>query len=169
MGLDSYLVKKTYVKNWKHTPAKERHTVTVLLNGELSPEIKPERMFSIVEEIWSWRKANQIHKWFVDNCQDGEDNCKEYYVSREQLQELVDICEKVRDSLLAEGNSEGEMGKRRFLNTDVAKELLPTSLGFYFGSEAYDENYLIDLKETIAYVKPELSSKTGDFYYQASW
>jgi len=169
MGLDSYLVKKTYVKNWKHTPAKEWHAVTVLLTGEPHPEIKPDRITLIVEDVVYWRKANQIHKWFVDNCQDGEDDCKEYYVSREQLQELVKLCEKVRDSLLAEGNSEGEMGKRRFLNTDVAKELLPTSSGFYFGSEDYDENYLIDLKETIAYIKPELSTKTGDFYYQASW
>ena len=23
-----------------------------------------------------WRKANAIHKWFVDNVQDGEDNCQ---------------------------------------------------------------------------------------------
>ena len=26
-------------------------------------------------QIASWRKANAIHKWFVDNVQDGVDDC----------------------------------------------------------------------------------------------
>jgi hypothetical protein len=42
----------------------------------------------VIEEVMYWRKANQIHKWFVDNVQDGVDDCKEYWVSEEKLQEL---------------------------------------------------------------------------------
>ena len=29
-------------------------------------------------EIGYWRKSNQIHKWFVDNIQEGVDNCATY-------------------------------------------------------------------------------------------
>lgn len=31
---------------------------------------------SIWKEIGYWRKANHIHKWFVDCVQDGEDDCE---------------------------------------------------------------------------------------------
>ena len=41
------------------------------------------------EEVGYWRKANQIHKWFVDNVQDGVDDCGEYKVTKEQLIETV--------------------------------------------------------------------------------
>ncbi len=34
-----------------------------------------------------WRKNNAVHKWFVDNLNNGEDDCQEYYVPRGHLQE----------------------------------------------------------------------------------
>ena len=37
-----------------------------------------------------WRKANAVHNWFVDNVQDGNDGCKHYWVSKEDLQKLLD-------------------------------------------------------------------------------
>ena len=43
-------------------------------------------------EVMYWRKANAIHKWFVDNVQGGEDDCREYPVSNDQLIELRDTC-----------------------------------------------------------------------------
>ena len=39
-----------------------------------------------------WLKANMVHKWFVDNVQDGKDDCGEYHVSKEQILELRDLC-----------------------------------------------------------------------------
>jgi hypothetical protein len=47
---------------------------------------------TFTEMVGYWRKANHIHKWFVDNVQEGEDDCKEYYVSIEKLHELRDTC-----------------------------------------------------------------------------
>jgi hypothetical protein len=44
------------------------------------------------EMVGYWRKANHIHKWFVDNVQDGKDDCHEYYVSIKKLHELRDTC-----------------------------------------------------------------------------
>ena len=32
-------------------------------------------------EAGYWRKANHIHKWIVDNLQDGKDDCQEHSVA----------------------------------------------------------------------------------------
>ncbi len=40
----------------------------------------------IIEDCGYWRKANGIHAWFVQNVQEGEDDCKEYYVSQSKLE-----------------------------------------------------------------------------------
>jgi len=87
MGLDMYLNKKHYIGNkWKEP----KDQVKLGL-----PFIKDARVSEITEQVGYWRKANQIHKWFVDNVQDGNDDCKEYYVSREKLQELLDLVIRV--------------------------------------------------------------------------
>ena len=46
-------------------------------------------------EIGYWRKANAIHKWFVDNVQNGVDDCGEYKVTKEQLIQLHNACNDV--------------------------------------------------------------------------
>ena len=61
MGLDMYLSKKTYVKNWDFQPDNEKHTIAVVLDGKYRPDIKPERITNITEEVMYWRKANAIH------------------------------------------------------------------------------------------------------------
>ena len=45
------------------------------------------------EEVAYWRKANAIHKWFEDHCANGElENCKSYFVTKDQLVELQNTC-----------------------------------------------------------------------------
>jgi len=39
-----------------------------------------------------WRKANAIHKWFVDNLADGVDDCRPLWVSTDHLKELFLTC-----------------------------------------------------------------------------
>ena len=99
-----------------------------------------------------WRKANQIHKWFVDNVQDGNDNCGEYYVSHDQLKELLTTC-------------------RQALFHKDPKELMPQA-GFFFGSYDIDEYYWNDIKNTIKQLKritelPDFEKLS--FYYASSW
>jgi hypothetical protein len=117
----------------------------------------------------------------VDNVQDGEDNCREYYVDREQLQELVDTCKKVKESLenspkkkvqVQVGWQNGEKmydDVEVFEDTSVAEELLPTQPGFFFGGTEYDQWYVKDLDNTINQLEPLLQEEGGDFYYQSSW
>jgi len=99
-----------------------------------------------------WRKANQIHKWFVDNVQGGNDNCGEYYVSNEKLNQLRETC---RQALFAKDPS-----------------LLPPQAGFFFGSYDIDEWYWQDIKDTIKKIDrvlalPDMSKLS--FYYTSSW
>ena len=161
MGLDMHLSKKTYVQNWEHHTPEERHEVIVKKGGELVETIKAHRVKYIEEEVAYWRKANHIHKWFVDNIQGGEDNCNHYYVEIDDLINLLDLCKKVK-----EDPSKGD-------------ELLPTTQGFFFGSTDYDEYYMRDIEYTIEILEEALSEKVKDengreyyssgYYYSSSW
>lgn len=181
MGLDMYLKKKTYVKNWSHMEPEQLHEVTVKKGGKVVKEIQPDRVSSIEEQVAYWRKENHIHAWFVNNVQDGEDDCREYHVSREQLKELVDTCEKVLASLDDSPKKKvkvkvGWQGGKElyedidvYVNTELAEELLPTQAGFFFGGTEYDEWYVKGLENTLNQITPLLSEEEGDFYYQSSW
>ena len=108
------------------------------------------RVKEIAVDAMYWRKANAIHGWFVENCQEGEDDCREYYVERSQLEELRDLCKATLD-----GDDEGE--------------LEPTE-GFFFGSYEKDECYYKDLKDTVEGLDKVLSLPNSyEFYYRASW
>src|SRR4051812_12753116 len=51
---------------------------------------------SLLEEVASWRKANQIHHWFVTNIHNGKDEpCFTAKVTKGNLQELNNLCLKV--------------------------------------------------------------------------
>mgnify|MGYP003638281226 CR=1 FL=1 len=157
MGLDMYLNKKTYVKRWDFQKPEAQHKVTVKLGGKVRKDIKPERIKEITEEVGYWRKANQIHQWFVKNVQDGKDECEETYLEREKLEELLETCETV----LADHSQ--------------AEKLLPSGSGFFFGSTDYDEWYYQDLENTVKILKGVLDEKppeggySSDYYYRSSW
>ena len=105
------------------------------------------------EEILYWRKANQIHGWFVDMFMDGQDNCQIVYISWGILQDLKDICEQVLE------------------DRSRAEELLPTRRGFFFGSTEYNEDYFKELENTVAAIE-EISLddiSDCDLYYISSW
>ena len=152
MGLDMYLYKRTYVG------ANREHRNVVLdislqINGK-PVHIDKNRVSYIIEEICYWRKANAIHRWFVDNVQDGIDECGEYDVSGAQLQDLVNICKKVEDDL------------------SLASELLPTQEGFFFGETDYGNYYKEDLKDTINNLTKVLEEPNGinsEYIYRSSW
>lgn len=163
MGLDHYLYKKTYVKNWNYMTSEQKHTITVKLGGKKRKDIKPERISEIVETIATWRKFNALHKWFVDNVQDGEDDCKEYYVGEKQLEELLSLLKKVIQLKPAEDE---ELSKEAI---DKLNDLFPTQSGFFFGGTDYDEYYFGDVQETIDMLEEAVKETDGDFYYDSSW
>jgi hypothetical protein len=152
MGLDMYLTKRYYIGaeyEWNEITG----TLELYKKNELIP-IQLNEVIHIVCNGAYWRKANQIHSWFVKNVQDGEDDCKDYYVEKEKLRELLEICKQIKE------------------NPELAIEMLPTQEGFFFGSTEYDEYYMEDIDETIDQLsKLDLSNENYqfDYYYKSSW
>jgi hypothetical protein len=152
MGLDSYLYKKSYVRSDDYYSPEQRMVVEVITGGEVSKTIKPERIRYIVEEVGYWRKQNQIHNWFVQNTQGGVDKCQTSYVSRDNLEELLDLCKQIQ------------------ADNELADSLLPTTSGFFFGGTEYDEWYFNGIDNTITFLEDCLSDELADeFEYSASW
>ena len=149
-----YLSKRTYVKNWEHMGPDKQNKITLTTGGQNNASIKTNRISDVIEEVMYWRKANSIHAWFVENVQEGTDDCKEYWVGVEKLQELIDLCSKVVETKDA--------------------SLLPPQTGFFFGSQKVDDWYFIELADTIKTLTEDLehhqnTNARGDYYYQSSW
>jgi len=148
MGLDMYLTKKVYVgANYKHN--KITGSIDLQTDGKPIP-VNLNAVVYIEEIAGCWRKANAIHRWFVENVQNGEDNCKKYYVSEEDMENLL----KSVNAVLKDHS--------------LAPVLLPTASGFFFGKTDYDEYYFQDLEETQKILTQALS-QDGEYYYRSSW
>ena len=158
MGLDMYLYAKQSLNSssWGTEENKKRvKTIARLMKG--TKFIETENYFiqfaEIKLQVGYWRKANQVHKYFVDNCADGKDECQNTYVEREHLEDLLNRCETVMK------------------DRSRAEELLPSQSGFFFGSTEYDEWYYQELEYTIPILKKILKDapKEWEFEYRASW
>jgi len=165
MGLDMYLSVRKYISRidfskgyddsagYQNTPQFDSLVDTL----DLSEFIEPQESSGIHVEVpvMYWRKANAVHKWFVDTQADGMDNCQPIDVNTESLKELVDLCEQALD------------------NKDNPGEYLPTEEGFFFGGTDYDVYYFEGLEYTRDRLKQVIDTmeKSGDHFavYQASW
>lgn len=158
MGLDMYLNKKTRLPyHWDKEQDK-------WINSEVSYVDDYGRLHhctgevtTITSEVGYWRKANHIHKWFVDNVQDGEDDCEEYSVDPDKLRSLLDICKHIL----------------KLKNWKAyAKKNLPTCDGFFFGGTEYDDYYLEDIRKTVEIIEKvfaDFDEQQERLYYESSW
>lgn len=160
MGLDQCLYKRTWISNGDWVKEEHREDVTVTKGGAPHDKIKPKNIKYVVEEIGYWRKANAIHRWFVDNVQNGVDNCEDYRVKIDQLEDLLKTCKEVKK------------------NIEKGEDLLPTQGGFFFGGTEYDSDYIHDIDNTIAIIEDlyvtdsEGNTRLDDgdgIYYSSSW
>ena len=148
MGLDMYLNARSSVNAYDDTAQMELEKVPFIAATGM-------RVTGITYRAMYWRKANAIHKWFVDNVQDGVDNCDSYVVEKEHLEALRDTCLQVLD------------------NKEKAGELLPPSAGFFFGTTDITDYYFDDLRATVEALDKALELVQRDrwttFTYQSSW
>jgi hypothetical protein len=165
MGLDMYLSAKKHLSKINYKVLQENNELDYNSPEAIYPEFNDLMQLTQLTDVATdmygasvevtcayWRKANQIHSWFVREVQGGEDNCGEYYVSSDKLIELLAIC------------------KHSLENKDPAL-LLPQG-GFFFGSTDIDEWYWNDLKSTISQLERILALPEFDnlsFYYNSSW
>ena len=179
-----YLYRKTHTYSWGD---KEKWEVKVEHNGKPYKAIKPEKIIGVVEEVGYWRKANAIHRWFIENCAGGDEDCRQMYVSRDDLLTLRETVSAVLaksvlvdgqlhvGTLFKEGKVEEQYEEGKVIkDPSEAKRLLPTQEGFFFGSTDYDEFYIQDLKDTIKIIDEALATTdesvlNQDFSYEASW
>ena len=121
-----------------------------------------------MKQVGYWRKANEIHNWFVENVQDGEDDC-DYHneCTRGILEDLLHTCKTVLDSC-ATTYRDGQV----VIDSSVAEELLPRCRGFFFGGDGYDEYYVSDIVDTIKILEDVLATtdfETQMVFYISSW
>jgi hypothetical protein len=143
--------------------------------------------FSIFDTVWSWRKVNHIHAWFVRNVQGGTDDCSYYFVSKDHFLELKETCEKVLalNPFSIDENSDlfyttastlidnGVITKADYEEMEgKLEELMPTQAGFFFGGTDYSPFYFQTVEEVLEIANTIL--KNGDFdkevyLYHSSW
>jgi len=154
MGLDMNLTAEKYISGYDFRPAEERATYHRLVKefgvAEIVQDHSPSATVSFT--VAYWRKAHAIHAWFVSEVQDGQDDCKRYYVDQDKLIELRGICQTLllaKDPMKAAASALGT---------------LPPEPGF--GAEYFRE----DIEETITQIDRVLTLGDGfSIYYEASW
>lgn len=126
------------------------------------------------KQLMYWRKANQIHNWFVQNCQGGVDDCERYVITVADLLKLKELCEKIltmtemRKEMryLSFGAREKEEVDILYLTDEgikFASEHLPTRDGFFFGLTEYDDCYVWDLENTVEQINAALDTLNCEY------
>lgn len=161
MGLDMYLSAQKYIEKIDWNKAEKADLASAIrpewqnvINAAGVSAIEDGDVYGCAVKVNAayWRKANQIHQWFVDNVQGGEDNCHTYLVSHEKLHELLAA---VNVTLETKNPS-----------------LLPPSEGFFFGGTEVDDHYWQQLEETkkkLTRIIENPDFENLQFDYQSSW
>ena len=165
MGLDMYLSAKKHLEkiNWQALQANDELTYNSpeAVYPKFNDLMEITQLTNVATDMYGasvevtcayWRKANQIHAWFVKNVQDGNDNCESYYVSQDKLIELLALCNHALET--------------------KDPSLFPPQEGFFFGGTDIDEWYWRDLTNTInqlerIFALPEIDRLS--FSYCSSW
>ena len=188
MGLDMYLYGiKTfpaYEKQIGDEPVEkttEFQSILTETNFEHAPiDDTSWSSYTVEYPLAYWCKTNAVHNWFVQNVQNGRDDCDRYSVSAEQLVKLSDLVNNTLN------------------NPDKASIYLPTISGCFFGGLEYDDWYFNRLRytkkrldsilsyqsvavtdedrrrlhkrlETNVVLMPSKNASFDDFYYHSSW
>lgn len=149
MGLDMYLTARKSFWEFEKEKTDQREKIGAVIGIDTKKHLP----CNVSYEAVYWRKANAIHAWFVEHVQDGEDECNEHYASRDDMEELLAVCKKVKG------------------NNSLAGALLPPKSGFFFGGTDVDEYYFTDIDNTISKVSDALKTFNDgwEFYYRSSW
>ncbi|SHL78739.1 hypothetical protein [Rhodanobacter sp. OK091] len=150
MGLDMYLEAKRYVAPCDAQTEPMRRAIGAAI-GYVPPKEKPGEDASLLEvsgvtvRVGYWRKFDALHHWFVNNTQEGHDDCRAAFVSVDTLMELEEQLEQVSDD--------------------------PASASEHFTTdedETLDEDD-VDYTLKVLHHAKRLQEQGWDIYYRASW
>lgn len=170
MGLDMYLYGERYISGtYGGDVEKQAEALKATLDAmDLLHDdgVSKDHItgFSAKVTLGYWRKAWPIHRWFVENVQNGEDNCRDYLVQKEVLQELLSNCIAV---LSAKDDPE--------IAHDTAWAYIPPSDNYeseILQNEQEEEHYYYHVQKTAVILNHLLTDKKfADyyFYYSSSW
>jgi hypothetical protein len=168
MGLDQYLNVSRSESNWNfevdERGENDKYNKIIDIMGLDKARLERHPSIRIEYTAIYWRKANQIHGWFVENLGEGEDTCQEMYVPRTALVQLQDTCLRLLEAKSLDVDNLEEL----------ATELLPPTGGFFFGTYEIDEWYWGDIQHTydsLTELLEDIPEGNWDHHitYQASW
>lgn len=191
MGLDMFAVRRVDTFWEAGDPPKKAISVQLAdVSGRPVNGIETDRIQSIDEDVMYWRKANHVHKWFVDTVMDGNDgnDGRWYHVSWENLERLRSVCNEVIEASklvpgMAHAGEKWEQGMKQPVTLReagkviedpfLAKQVLPTCSGFFFGHTEYDERYLDNVIKTRDWASQMIGDHRagvpGQIYYSSWW
>ena len=167
MGLDIYF-HKTKRSEWNEVKSKidafnelpeEEQT------KQYESETYPTKDFN-PDDIGYFRKVNFLMEFFH-----YEGNCEYQEISKGELEALQEACLEVSKMkpekvvyIKAEHQWESDRVEKVLSEADQERcaEILPTQAGFFFGNTAYNQWYLDDVKDVLAWVTGVLKELADD-------
>lgn len=125
-------------------------------------------VYSLFEQLARFVKANQIFNWFIKHVMNDKVDNEYYEVTKEQLESLLEACNRVKDGFTNVGENE------YVIDEDVAKEFLPLmkDQGYFFGLDEYSSYYAVQVIATIDAINNILATtdfKKQTIYFNAIW
>lgn len=153
MGLDMYLYASKYESKSLYRGGNEKGFYPENLKDFQDDMIERNIISKETKYmVGYWRKFNALHNYIVKTFNDEVDDCKPIYLSPSDIDNILNTLRKARD------------------NKDKVNEILPTSSGFFFGSQDYDEWYWRDVEYSIRLFEELIKVKDEyEIYYEASW
>lgn len=141
MGLDMFLWRDIYIgADYPHNGVTGK--IELFKNNE-PVEIDVSKVAYVREVAGYWRKCWTIHRWLVNNIQDGDDNCGTYYADTGIIENLVALCYEALGG-----------------DKEALEELNITSM---------DEDIIYELNEAVSVLTKALEDDRGELYYSSSW
>lgn len=190
MGLDQYLYKRTSLNVSDFFKPEQRHEVLIMQNGVETNIIQKDRISSITELVFTWRKFNALEgymmKYHNESVEIGQKNI---YLYKEDFVRLLDVAKKVEESLAKSTKKviQEEVGWSKqkgklyedvevYNDIDVVKELFPPEEGFFFGSNEIDDYYrenvqglIQEIQSVLDEMKKDEENKLWTTWYYTSW
>jgi hypothetical protein len=175
MGLDQYITIRHKSTNRSYKKYNDFWKLSVEEREEKKIPDEPDKDFI----VGYFRKHNMIHKWFVDNVQNGVDDCGRYVITVKDLNKLLDICNRIMAGVTKSKKPAKFMTDRDGVEHEIwqmdtytptegileyAKTILPTQSGFFFGDTDYSDDYFYCVENTIKVIETVLYLCEHNFF-----